>query len=170
MKIIQDSDKAISVMHDVALWMQKSGMHLSEWWQPLNMNRDYLLHHAEPSEFYVAVMKSKLAASVILQDSERNQSWKSVDGNNPKKALYVHWLCVARDFAGQGFSKKMVDFAANEATKRGFTLLRLDTDANEEKLCKLYETLGFQLMGTELDENHKTAFYQKEVSLGIHSL
>jgi hypothetical protein len=40
----------------------------------------------------------------------------------------------------------------------------LDTNAEEEKLCKLYEGLGFQLMGTEQEEDHKTAFYQKALT------
>lgn len=163
MEIIQDTEKAISVMHEVSVWMQKSGMNPSIWWKPENMNRSFLLQHAEPNEFFVALVNNKPAASVILQDSERNQSWKSVDGDNPKKALYIHWLCVARDFANQGFSKTMIDFAAGEASKRGVKLLRLDTDADEEKLRKLYEGLGFHLMGIEGGQKRRVAFYQKNI-------
>src|SRR3990167_10382144 len=111
-KIVQDTDKAISLMHDVSIWMKKQGMHLSQWWQPENMNHDFLLNHAEPNEFYVALVNGEPAVSVILQDNERNQSWKSVDGKSPEKAFYIHWLCVARAFAHKGYSKEMVDFAA----------------------------------------------------------
>jgi ribosomal protein S18 acetylase RimI-like enzyme len=125
------------------------------------MTRAFLLQHTEPNEFYVELVDGTPVSSVILQDSERNQSWKPIDGDISQRALYVHWLCVARAFSGQGYSKIMVDFAADEARKRGFKLLRLDTDAEEKKLCKLYESLGFKLMGTEQEENHKTAFYQK---------
>lgn len=161
---VQDTDKAISVMQNVSSWMQKNGMPLSQWWLPENMNREFLLKHTEPDEYFVAVVGDKPAASVILQDSERNQSWKPIDGDDPKKALYVHWLCVAREFSGQGLSKVMIDFAAKEAKKRGFMLLRLDTDASKKKLRKLYEDLGFQLMGTDQeDEEYTTAFYQKEI-------
>jgi len=162
-EIVQNADKAIAVMQNVSMWMQGEGMHLSEWWQPQNMNPDFLFHHVEPNEFYTAIVDGKPVASVVLQDSERNQSWKSIDGVNPQRALYVHWLCVARDFSGKGFSKVMVEFAAEEAKKRGFKLLRLDTDANEPKLCELYESLGFQLMGTEQEGDHKTAFYQRGI-------
>ena len=163
MKIVQDTDKAISMMHGVALWMEKNGMHVTQWWQPQNMNREFLLKHAGSNEFYVGLEGDKPVASVILQDSERNQSWKSVDGDTSQKALYIHWLCVARDFSGQGYSKSMVDFSAEKARKKGFKLLRLDTDANEKKLCELYEELGFERVGTELSGEHKTAFYQKEL-------
>lgn len=164
MEIVQDTDKAISVMYEVSSWMKGSGMKVNQWWQPENMNRDFMLQHTEPNEYYVAIEDGKPAASVILQDSERNQDWSYIDKGNPQKALYIHWLCVARDFAGQGLSKVMVDFASEEAKRRNLPRLRLDTDADEEKLCKLYERLGFHLMGTEQEEAHRTAFYQKEVT------
>lgn len=69
MEIIQDMDKAITVMHEVADWTQKNGMNQSLWWDPQNMNRDFLIQHIEPNEFYVAIENEKPAASVILQDN-----------------------------------------------------------------------------------------------------
>jgi ribosomal protein S18 acetylase RimI-like enzyme len=117
-RILQDTDRAITVMYNAASWMEKSGIPLSQWWEPQNMNPAFLLQHSEPNEFYVAVVAGKPAASVILQETERNQSWKPIDGDAPQHALYIHWLCVARDFSGQGYSKLMVDFAAGEAKKR----------------------------------------------------
>jgi len=159
-KIVQDVDKSIEVMYNVGLWMKKSGLNPSDWWKPENMNKKFMLKHAEPDEFYVAIEGDKPVASMVLQETERNQSWKSVDGDKPKKALYLHWMCVHRDFAGQGFPKTMVELAKNEAKKRGFYLLRLDTIADEKKLCLIYESMGFKFMGTEKDDGHRTAFYQ----------
>lgn len=159
-KIVQDVNKSIKVMYNAGCWMEQSGLSPSEWWKPENMNSSFLLKHIELNEFYVVMVNNKPAASMVLQETERNQSWKSVDKDKPKKALYLHWLCVHRDFAGQGFSKLMVDFAKKEAKKRGFSLLRLDTDAQEEKLCRLYESLGFQKMGKEKEDDCTTVFYQ----------
>jgi hypothetical protein len=47
MKIIQDADKAIAVMHNVGVWMEKEGMNPSIWWQSKNMNRDFLLQYID---------------------------------------------------------------------------------------------------------------------------
>lgn len=159
-KIIQDANMAMEVMHNVGLWMERSGLNPTEWWKPENMNKEYLFKHTEPDEYYVAMMDDLLAASMVLQETERNQSWKSVDGDQTQRALYLHWLAVHRDFSGRGLSGIMVEKAKKEAKKRGFSLLRLDTDADEPKLCSIYEGLGFKLMGTEKEGNHKTAFYQ----------
>jgi len=158
-KIIQDTDMAISVMLDAGKWLEESGRNLSQWWHPQNMNRVFLLQHIEPNEFYAALVDGKPAASVVLQDNERNQSWKSINKDKKQPALYIHWLCVNRQFAGIGLPKVMINFVQQQAKKRKFSLLRLDTIVHETKLRKIYASLGFQLVGI----NKETAFYQKEL-------
>lgn len=163
--IIQNMDKSIEVMLDAGKWLENSKRKPSQWWQPKNMNREFLIKHTEPNEFYSGMLNGEPVASMVLQETERNQSWQPIDGNKPKHALYVHWLCVSRKFAGQGYSNKMIDHAIKEAKTRGFSRLRLDTEADEIKLCHLYEELGFQLMGTETEKNgHQTAFYQMDLN------
>ena len=51
--------------------------------------------------------------------------------------------------------------AANIARQQGSSVIRLDTNAEEPKLCALYESLGFQRVGTEQEGDHLTAFYEK---------
>jgi len=163
MNIVNDPDKAITLMHEVSLWMKSAGLVHSKWWEPNNINRNFMFKYAEPIEFFVAIKDGKAAASVILQDNERNQSWKFIDKNNPKPALYLHWLTVIREFAGKGLPKILIDFAVKEALKKNLKLLRLDTEANQPKLMKVYKDLGFKLMGVEQGGSHKTAYYQKGV-------
>lgn len=162
LKIVQDEDKTISVMHGAGKWLKDSGRKPSESWQPQNMNKDYLLKHAESSEFYAALIDGKPVAGMILQDNQRNQSWKSVDKDKKIVALYVHWLCVDHEYAGKGLPGVMIDFAAKFAKTKGIHILRLDTNAEEPKLRRIYEELGFNLRSTEKEGNHVTAFYEKE--------
>ena len=161
-RVLVDMDKAIVIMHDAGMWLEESGKKPSKWWKPQNMNREFLLSYAEPNEFYIALVDEKPAAAMILQDNQRNQSWKSIDKNKTVKALYVHWLCVARQYAGRNLPKLMIDFASKYAKGESIELLRLDTDAKEMKLRQIYEGLGFNLMGIEKEDNRQTAFYQKE--------
>ena len=161
-KIVQDMDQAISVLHNVAQWLEESGKKPSKWWQPQNMNREFFLQHAEPSEFYAVLVDGKPAAAAILQDTQRNQSWESIDKNKQVSALYIHWLCVHRQYAGRGLPKLIVDFAEQQAVSRGIHLLRVDTNAQETKLRKIYENLGFKLVTIEQEDYRQTAFYQKE--------
>src|SRR3989344_619587 len=143
MEIVQDMDQAIGVMYDAGKWLEESGKHPSESWQTKNLNKEYLSRYAKLEEFFVAVVDEEPAAAAILQFEQIAQDWAAVDKGSPPQALYIHWLAVARAFAGKGLPKVLMDFARSYAIKNGVRLLRLDTNANELKLRKIYEDLGF---------------------------
>lgn len=163
MKIIQDLDQAVAVMRSVGTWMNASGKNPSKWWLLRNLNRMFLLRHAKEDEFYVGLAGGVPAVAAALMIIDNNEDWKSIDKGIPKKALYIHWLCVDRRFAGRSLPKQMVDFAARLAKKNGVGLLRLEANADKKKLQDIYEDLGFRLVGTKQEDYRRTAFYQKTV-------
>lgn len=162
MEIVNDIDKAILVMQDAGKWLQESGRHVSKWWDPKNLNKEFLLQYAKPEEFYVGLLDNKPAAAEILQISQNGQDWEIVDKGNSPKALYIHWLCVAREFAGQSLSREMIDFAAQKAKENNCTVLRVDTNAEETKLRELYEKSDFHLLTIQKENYRETAFYEKK--------
>jgi len=160
MKIVSNIDKAIIVMRDAAQWMIDNDKKVTKWWSLDNLNKEFLFQYAKPEEFYVGMVGDKPAVAAILQIEQNAQDWKDI---SDKPALYVHWLCVTRDFASKGASKQMIDFAENLARKDGINFLRADTDADNPQLRKVYKKLGFSLV-TILEEDYRnTAFYQKEI-------
>jgi GNAT superfamily N-acetyltransferase len=164
-QVVQDMDLAIEVMRDCGKWLLESGKKPNKWWQLQNLNREFLRKHTKPDEYYVFLVDGKPASSEILQTYADDPGWKEIDGDHPPPAVYVHWFSVTRAFAGQGLSKVMIEFAEKKAKEWGFPQLRLETNAAEPKLRKLYENLGFTLV-TELQQEYRTsAFYRKGVSL-----
>jgi len=161
--IIQNTDGALSVIKNAAEWLQKTGKGHSEWWDPENMNLEFFAEYAKPDEFYVLMKSNKPAAAVILQKEQNLQDWSAVDKNKPKDALYIHYVAVHRDFAGQNLVTDLIDFAESLAKKDGIDTLRLDTDADEPKLCSLYENLGFGRVEVLEEPNSRTALYEKEL-------
>lgn len=162
-KVVQDMDKAILVLHSVAKWLEESGKNPSKWWKPENMNAQFFSQYAEPSEFYVVLANDEPVAAAIFQNNQRNQSWQSVDKNESESALYIHWLCVNRQYACMGLPRIIVEFAGQYAKDNKMNLLRVDTNARELNLRKIYENLGFKLVSVEDEDYRQTAFYQKKV-------
>lgn len=160
---IQNMDQAIGVMRDAGKWLSESGKNPSKWWKLENLNRTFLLQHAKVDEFYVGLVGGVPAVAGVLLFLENDQDWKSIDHDHPKRALYIHWLCVDRQFAGRNLPKVMVDFAARLAKKNDTDLLRLDANADKKKLQNIYEDLGFRLVGTKQENYRKRAFYQKSI-------
>ncbi len=158
--IVQDKDGAIAVLFDASLWLESVGKVHSKWWKSENMNPKFFADYAEDNEFYCGLVHGVPAAAMILQENERNQSWEHIDRGKKEKALYAHWLAVARKFSGLGLSKLMIDFASKKGKEKGLKYLRLDTNAKEEKLVHLYKKLGFEMMG--IDEE-STAYFQKKL-------
>jgi len=163
-RIIQNVNQTISVMRDAGKWLLESGKKPSKWWQLQNLNRKFLFQYAKQEEFFVGLVDNKPAVAAILQIDQKAQNWKSIDKGTPQLALYIHWLCVHRQFAGMGLPKAMVDFATQLAKERNIKLLRADTNAKEMQLRKIYENLGFRLVGVEQEDYRKTAFYQKKIN------
>lgn len=162
-RILQDVDLAILVMRDAGKWLAKSGKNPSKWWQLQNLNRKFLLQYAKPEEFYVVLIDNKPAAAAILQINQQGQDWQIVDKGSPRSALYIHWLCVTRQFAGKNLPGVMVDFAKKLAKEKDISLLRADTNAAESKLRRVYEDLGFKLLTTLKEDYRTTAFYQMKL-------
>lgn len=163
-KFVHDIDLAITVMKDAGKWLEETGKSPSKWWQLDNLNPEFLLQYANQDEFCVGLIDQKPAVAAVLQIDQNAQDWVSIDGDNPKPALYIHWLCVARKYAGLDFPRRMTHFAAIHAKENSASLLRADTNAEEMKLRKIYEDLGFKLAGIVDEGYRKTAFYQKLLS------
>ncbi len=162
-KIVQNVNQAIYVMRDAGKWLLENNKNPSKWWSLKNLNRKFLLQYAKPDEFYVALINNEPAAAAILQFNQKAQDWKSIDGDRRQPALYIHWLCVHRKFADNNLTKIMVNFASTLAQAQNINLLRVDTNAEELKLRKIYEGLDFQLADIKQEDYRKTAFYQKSL-------
>ena len=53
-------------------------------------------------------------------------------------------LYVSDKYQGHGAGRLLCSSLINEATERGFTLMRLDTGFDNDEALKLYESLGFR--------------------------
>lgn len=163
--IQNDADRAVEVIRHVGAWMRDSGLtNYSEWWDPDNVSTEMLSQYAKPDELFVLTVDGQPAAAAILQPEQSLQDWSAIDGDNePPRAMYIHYLAVERNFAGRGLASSFMDKAMELAQEHEATVLRLDTNADEPKLCALYEGLGFKRVGTVQEDHHSTALYEKKV-------
>ena len=122
-EFVQDMDRTIAVMLNAGQWLLDSGKNPSKWWQPQNLNPEFLLNYASTNEFYVGLVEKEPAVGAILQLSQNAQDWQNINHDIAQNALYIHWLCVHRKFAGTGLPIKLGDFAVELAKEKGVELL-----------------------------------------------
>ncbi len=150
-------------MHAAGTWLLENGKNVSKWWRPENIHKEFLLQFARPNEFYVGLVDGKPAVAAILQTTQTAQDWQAVDNGASPPALYIHWLSIDREFAGKGLAKSMIDFATDVTREKGISTLRVDTNANEQKLRNIYENLGFTLVTILQEDFQETALYEKKI-------
>lgn len=162
-EIRPDMDASIEVIRHAGAWLQETKGETSEWWDPEVVSADFLSPHAKPDEFFVAFVDGRPAATAIIQATQDMQDWSSVDGEAEPNALYIHYVATEREFASQGLVTYLMDKAIQLAKERGIPVLRLDTNADEPKLCDLYEAHDFVSVGIVPEEGHRTVLYERQV-------
>lgn len=92
--------------------------------------------------------------------------WEDLDYWGPQEpdAGYIHRLAVRNDFRRVGLGRYAIDWCANQVRAMRRNRLRLDCDANNEKLCAYYESLGFTRVGTKpVSSDYVASLYERGV-------
>jgi ribosomal protein S18 acetylase RimI-like enzyme len=92
----------------------------------------------ESQTSYLATFNDQIVGTVSLQWQSDNY-W----GPQPDIAGYLHRLVIKQDFRGQGHGEQIIDWASNQVHQNGKSLLRLDCDARNTKLCAYYKRQRF---------------------------
>ena len=135
-------ERAIEIMREVAAWGRGQGLRVwpDEWLTP----EELLTVEATPENFYVGTVDGEAACAFILQWSDR-EWWPEAP---PYEAVYLHKLCVRRQFAHRGMAARVVDAVKGECARRGVRLIRLDTGAEESVVRDIYLAAGFEIVKT----------------------
>jgi GNAT superfamily N-acetyltransferase len=120
---------------EAAQWLVQKGEPL---WDHEQTSGDELAQVARAGELIIARNAGELSACMYLHNVDP-MFWPEA---RQGEALYVHRLAVARRFAGLGYARAMLDWAAREAKSTGRCYLRLDCEPRP-KLLALYRDAGF---------------------------
>ena len=82
-------------------------------------------------------------------------------GNTNDKAIYIHSLVILEEYNGQGYGSKVINQIEKKAIKNQCQFLRLDAVTSNTKLCKYYENLGFEKIGTKQMTSSLNSLYEK---------
>lgn len=150
-----DISIAVDIMREAAAWLLNRNMPL---WRLEDLTEEKVLAGLTPENACVGWVGDEPAAAMIFQ-------W-----NDPffwphaiRDSAFIHKLSVRRRFAGTGVVEQLVDWAKEEAARRGRRYLRLDTAGDRPKLCACYEHLGFRQVDRRMLGVYDTAFYELEL-------
>ncbi len=126
---------AVAIWREAALWLIGLGQPL---WTLDQFDEAFGAELAGAGQLALGFDRDQPVAAMTIQDEDRLFWPEDARGS----ALYLHKLAVRRDFAGQGWSWRLIDWAGLCAGERALPLLRLDS-APRPGLIRLYEGCGF---------------------------
>jgi ribosomal protein S18 acetylase RimI-like enzyme len=136
-KITQGNKKeAVKIMQEAALWLIASSKKM---WSVEEVSYDNLQY---PNNDFVVLWKGNISVASMILTFEDDYIWTEAKS---KTSGIIHKLSVKRDFAGMGYSEKLIEYAKKKCSDSNLQYLRLDCDANRKKLCAFYERNGFSL-------------------------
>ncbi len=143
---------AIEIMCEAASWLIETGKPL---WRLEDLTEQKILAGITKDDVYVGWVAEEAAAAMILQWSDPF-FWPQANDDSG----FIHKLVVRRRFAGMNVSRQMVEWAKQEARRRGKTYIRLDCAGDRPKLCSFYESLGFQQVDRRMVGVFDEAFFE----------
>ena len=151
-------EEAIAVMREVAQWGREQGFRvwLDEW-----LTQDELItQEAKPENFCIGKIDGNTVCAFILQNSD-SEYWKK---SSNEEAVYLHKLCVKKEYAHRNMTKLVVEAIKEECRKNDIKYIRLDTGLDEKVVRKIYLNAGFKIVDIiDYDNGRSMALYEMEV-------
>ena len=147
-----DAEPVYKVYWDVCWWLHNVRGVVHQWeGEPA---REEIQDMVASGELYLAVLQDQVVGAFKL--NEHDHHWDD-DG----VALYVHALAVNRKFKGQGVGRAMLDWAGDEARRRGKKVLRLDCMDENARLKQYYIEAGLELCSPRPEHRWSALFERK---------
>ena len=162
-EMVQNPEKAISVIKGAGEWLKSSGREVSKWWDPDNVSVEFLSEYAKPEDYFCVEVDGAPAAAAMIQTEQNAQDWSPVDNGSSKDAVYIHWLAVNREFSGQGLPLIIVEFAEEMARENDCEVVRVDVDEGNQNLVNVYLGLNFRRVKKFQEDSRMTGFYERSV-------
>jgi GNAT superfamily N-acetyltransferase len=116
-------------------------------WSEHYPKREMLADDLAHGNLHVARLGGRMAGFIVL-DEEQGEEWNGVPWKTTGKILVAHRLVVKTGFQGRGIGMAMMDFAERLGRGRGYDAMRLDAYQGNPKALRIYESRGYEMVGT----------------------
>ncbi len=132
-----DMDAVQQIIRSSASWYEDivSAQDLAEHYVDEEWARD----NFQRREFYVGKLDDEVAGTISLQEVGEDH-------------LYLGYVYLHTDHVGNGFGRVLLDFARDEARRRGRKSLVLIAHPEADWACRAYQKYGFRIVAEERED------------------
>lgn len=101
------------------------------------------------------------ALTYKILEGNREVGFFSFYANDPgKRNAYLSLIAMKKDCRGRGIGSKALKFICSECEQRGFQILKLEVDKENEAAIRFYKANGFQVTG---EASLESFYMEKEI-------
>ncbi|MFI1681749.1 GNAT family N-acetyltransferase [Streptomyces sp. NPDC020607] len=143
----EDLQHLLAFRQEAAAWISRLGS--DQWSRPYPAER--LLKTIEQGTVFMLRDGGKTAGTITLTPDAEEGLWTEEELAEP--SLFVNKLTVSRDYAGENWGGRLLDWASSRGYRAGAKWIRLDAWTTNEPLQRYYLDQGFQHVRTVLQGN-----------------
>lgn len=141
------SDEIGEIMDLISKCVQVMQAGGSDQWDESYPNREIIAADIDTGTLFVCLDNKAIAGIIVLDENQAEQygaiEWLQQQGPH----LIMHRLAVHPEFQGKGIARQLIAFAEEHARHSGYSSIRMDTYAKNERVLKIYPSLGYVQRG-----------------------
>ncbi len=159
----------LGLIRDAASWLAEA-KDTRQWQKPWpnEKERDERVRNGlERQKTWIVWDGDKPAATATLATGPNQEVWSAGECDLAERAVYVHRLITARDYAGRGLGAQLIDWAGLRARREyGAKWIRIDVWTDNFGLHGYYLGIGFKPCGLSAKPGYPSgALFQKGISM-----
>ena len=157
---LEDAQDIRSIYQEAINWQKQHDYPYFE-----SFSLEFIRKLIQGKKQYKAVEDSIIIGTFSFVDSDP-ELWQKDD----KDAFYFHRFAIKREFSGQGFTQKAIDWASERARKEGKKFIRLDAWVTQS-LCDYYERLGFKyIRDYKIPKKHNLPAHYNGITVKLYQI
>ncbi|WP_026959006.1 GNAT family N-acetyltransferase [Aliagarivorans taiwanensis] len=145
------------ILMEAANWAEHTG---EQFWTGKDITPHALLAKYRLDEMFLGFSRGVPVAAMVLNNQTHSLQ---LDEKSTRESMFMRKLTVRRDYAGVGYAKQMVDWSRRFATERGYTLLNLICECNNQRLRWTLGQFGFNELDGVNGKGKPTRFFQLDL-------
>jgi ribosomal protein S18 acetylase RimI-like enzyme len=141
--VLEDLPALMALMRRVVPLMIAAG---NLQWDETYPNEAVFQRDIDQEQLWIADAGTSLAGIAAIT-TDQEPDYAQVGWDIDERAIIVHRLAVDPAFRGAGVARTLMQRAEEIAAERGITILRVDTNTQNQATQRLFPKLGYQLAG-----------------------
>lgn len=160
-RLAREQDLVVShaIVRDATKYMDEQ---VIPQWDEIYPDKAALRQDIERQELYVIEQDGRAVGTVVIND-DQSLEYASIPWTYIGRALVVHRLTISPAYQRCGLASRLMKFAEDTATIRGYDCIRLDAFTQNPATFTLYDKLGYRKAGIVRFRKGEFFCYEKAI-------